>query len=828
MRFQVDIPGVGQIEVDGNFATDDSIQELLSLMKGQKTSSNSPMKDFDKNVKKASDGLNSFSTELEDVEIAQKNLTTRMSGLANGLESGVNSMKQFTDSGGNMTDVMNSMAPVLEGTARGIGGLVPILGEGLEELAGAAATAAFGLATAAVGMIEGFIGLNKQLYNFNLMGAGGFEAFADAADTAQLPINEFANAVMNSSEKLRLFGSGAPGGIGQISQALGVLQRGQLLEQLYSLGFTTEEVVAGMADYAIGAERQGKALNAAELATGSFAYLKNLRELARLTGVSVKEQQAEIDAQRANLFIQNQMIDLAPETRAQAMAFAAAIPEALTPIKDFIVSGQSYNTESALMVSQMPTVATALRNAYTSVENGSKTADEAQVELKNTLQANRALIDAELKQVTATFGTAPDSIIQEGDALGKALVSVTGLMNAAEVEVPSKIAGGENSEINKALGKMEETINKVQTEVQQSLLTMTKGLQPTLNKFADGVDTIVTAIGDGRNALEEYFGEFKTKDKPVKAMFNDLFISLENSIANAITIGFNNVMASTKIGSMMGFKSQEEQIQNLKELYSYLEDPDKMKEFVGDNNVDVATAQKLIQNQIALIEDLGYKLPTKTTSSTANTGTEVLEEILSEPPPDLSEIKSNSEKVIETLAEVTDNIQTTASDVFLPEFNSGLPTNDFSPLSIPVSPVTALPDAQNLDISTPPVETPKVINDGEKLQEYKQRLSETYPQALDPNYRVGTVGFGWNDLTQADLIRRQEGIDRREQEVRELENKLKDKYGNLGDLNGVNELVQQNRTMLSYMENTSNKLNEMSSAMQMANVINRSGKMLGA
>jgi hypothetical protein len=296
------------------------------------------------------------------------------------------------------------------------------------------------------------------------------------------------------------------------------------------------------------------------------------------------------------------MLDMAPEQRAQAMAFAAAIPEALVPIKDFIVSGQSYNTESALMVSQMPTTAAAFRKAYQQIEAGNLDASTAQQLLKTTLETNRAAIDAELKATTQTFGTAPDSIITEGDALGKAILTITQLMNAAEIEVPSKIAGGEESEINKALGNMEETINNVQSEVQQSLVTMTEGLSPVLNKFADGVDTIVTAIGDGKRSLETLFGE---SENPMA----DLFTRLENSIANAITRGFNNVIANTSVGSALGFKTDEQQIERLNQLYKNLEtanSPEYQSQYGG--YFDIEQHKKTIQDAITDLESQGYRI----------------------------------------------------------------------------------------------------------------------------------------------------------------------------------------------------------------------------
>ena len=763
MRFQADIPGVGQIDVEGNFATDDSVQELIALMRNQNRSVGGSA-NIGKTLQDAEDGLASFSDELEEAEESQKKLTDRVTGLANGIQSGTDSMARFADSGGNMTDVMNSMAPVIEDTARGIGGLVPILGEGLEELAGAAATAAFGLATAAVGMIEGFIGLNKQLYNFNLMGAGGFEAFADAAETAQIPINEFASAMVQSTDKLRLFGSGAPGGIGQLSQALGQLSRDGTLANLYSLGFTTEEVVAGMADYAIAAERSGRALSTPELAAGSLAYLKNLRELARLTGVSVKEQQAEIDAQRANLFIQNQMLDMAPEQRAQAMAFAAAIPEALVPIKDFIVSGQSYNTESALMVSQMPTTAAAFRKAYEQIESGNLDASSAQQLLKTTLETNRAAIDAELKATTQTFGTAPDSIITEGDALGKAILTITQLMNAAEIEVPSKIAGGEESELNKALGNMEETINNVQSEVQQSLVSMTTGLAPVLNNFADGVDLIVTAIGDGKRSLETLFGE---SENPM----SDLFKKLEDSIANAITRGFNNVIANTSVGGALGFKTDEQQIERLESLYKNLEtanSPEYQSQYGG--YFDIEQHKKTIQDAIDELEAQGYKL----------------------------ENMNYTKPPVEPSAETT-------------------------PTTIPTVEVEAKPVEESKGWAT------EFQNWWSGNEPKKAEKTQNYLDSIEAqSYNIEKLNNINNNIDSASKSPASNNPMSEPYTPESTNQQVADMKVSLDESRNISDLVQLNRSMLQYMENSSRRLDEIQSAMTQANIINRTGKMLGA
>ena len=782
MRFQADIPGVGQIDVEGNFATNDSVQELIAIMRNQGRTPGSSTS-FSKTAQDAEDGLASFSDELEDAEQSQKKLTDRVTGLAASVQGGTDTMMKFSDSGGNMTDVMDTMAPIIEDTARGIGGLVPILGEGLEELAGAAATAAFGLATAAVGMIEGFIGLNKQLYNMNLMGTGGFKQFADAAETAQIPVNEFASAMLQSTDKLRLFGSGAPGGIGQISNALGQLSRDGTLETLYSLGFTTEEVVAGMADYAVAAERSGRALSTPELAAGSAVYLKNLRELSRLTGVSVKEQQAEIDAQRANLFVQNQMLSLAPEQRAQAMAFASAIPEALVPIKDFIISGQSYNTESALMVSQMPTAATALRQAYQQIESGNLSASQAQELLKTTLENNRTAIDTELQNVTRTFGVAPQGVITEGEQLGAAILAITTLMNAAEAEVPAVIGGGEDSELNKALGNMEKTINTVQSEIQQSLITMTEGLSPVLNKFADGVDTIVTSIGDGKRGIESLFaGE--------EVSMQNMLQKLEDSLTAAITRGFNNVLGNTNLGKAFGFKDDEAQLKELQRLTTVLNNKDTPLAGYYNQYIDYDEIRKKIKE----LEAQGYSLDKINYTPDQGSSTENPE----------IEIKAALDS-FEAQGYGTQKIDLELLKASL----QSLEMQGYGTQKIDLEPLTAaIQSLESQGYGTQKIDLEPLTAAIQSLESQGYGVQQVN-FSTDPNFPKSNSTMAANNTEPTDP-------------------QFADLKVSLDESKSLSDLVQLNRNMLQYLENASRRLDEMQSSMSQANMINRSSRMISA
>lgn len=508
-KLTADIPGVGQISVEGNHATEDSIQDLIAIMENRAKISDSEIGDFNKGIKESTSDIDEFSDSVEHAVKTNDNAAKKLASFAAKSSDASMGLQKFADSGGTLSSVIESVGDVVVGISRGIGGMVPVFGEGLEELTGAAGTAAVGLTSMAVGMIEGFQGLNKQIFNSGLQIQGGFSQFADYANDANLPVGEFANAMLLSSSRLRLFAGAAPGGIQQVSKALKEFHDDGIMENLYSLGFTTEDVVAGMSDYAIAAERQGRRLSTVELAAGSEQYLKNLRELSRITGTSIKDTQAQIEADRSNLFVQRELLKVAPGNRAAAEAFAAQLDAiGLGPMKDFIISGQSMSTQSGIMSTQMSETAIVLQNAYQQIAAGNVEADNVSALLKTSLSNNSGAINTELNNLVNTFGVSPQ-LAQDFGELGIAARGVTEMVNAARTE----ISGGieiEPGSIQENLGKFEETLNSAQASIQNIFIESLEGTSPFLGKLADGADLaaselnkFVDAFADGK--LEDYF-----------------------------------------------------------------------------------------------------------------------------------------------------------------------------------------------------------------------------------------------------------------------------------------------------------------------------------
>lgn len=550
-----EIPNVGQITVEGNLATEDAMKDLIEIISRQQQNLKTNVNELNDEVDDTVESLEGFSDELERAEKMQDRVNNRLKQMAESTESGIQGLQKFADSGGSLSAVVDSFGGIAESIGRGIGGLVPILGEGLEELGGAAAQAVVGITSLAVGTIEGFVGLNKSIFNAGLQIEGGFGEFGELAQDASLPINEFANAVIQSRDRLRLFSGGAPGGLQNVTRALAQFRDDGVIDNLYSLGFTTEEIVAGMSDYAIAAQRAGRDLTTEELAEGSNQYLRNLRELSRITGVSVQEQQARLDADRANLFIQNALLDVAPEQRAAAEAFATTIPEALGPIRDFIVTGQSFTAESGLMVSEMSTFAGIYRQAYEAVASGAMTSEQANAYLASALESNADQIEAEAERTTRAFGVAPSSIIAEGEALGAAIRTAREMVQAGVATDESGGTDVETGSFQDALGTFESTINQVQEEIQSVFFDGADALSPMITRMANMIGDTTETMGNYRELIGDVLqGDTEELQERFEQMFDREMViqpgesamdALTTAIADAIYDGFTRVLADS-------------------------------------------------------------------------------------------------------------------------------------------------------------------------------------------------------------------------------------------------------------------------------------------
>ena len=519
-KLTADIPGIGEIQVNGNIATEETLADLLDAIERLNADLGVETKKLDDQLDETADELDDFTDSVAKAESQQSKLTDRMTGLADRVDNTMTGLGKFSGSTDSASSMVESFGEIAAKFAGGVGGLIPFIGEGTARLAEATAMAVTTITAMAVGMVEQFNSLNRSMMSSGTLLDGGFSGLADAADTAQIPVTAFGEAILSNTQRLRLLSGGAPGGIARLSQGFKALSEAQEnnLESLYALGFNNNEVAAGLANVSIAADRAGTNLSSEQLGLETYGYLRNLRELSRLTGITAEEAMAQVEANRANLFVQNQLMDMAPKQQAAAQDFVAALEKSgLGPLADFAMTGQYLNEETAMMATRMGPLAGIMRDYFLQLQAGVDP-DVAMQNYKDTVDANQASIKAAMESNARTFGLTRELAAQFG-YLGEAGVSITEQLNAAGLN-EDPLGGAENLSVT--IGALQKAIQDSKSTIQSTFvdgldrLSGDEGLMTEFarnisgaaigaEKFAEAIDAIFD--GDYNKLSELFSGE---------------------------------------------------------------------------------------------------------------------------------------------------------------------------------------------------------------------------------------------------------------------------------------------------------------------------------
>jgi len=518
-KLTADIPGIGEILVNGNIATEETLADLLEAIERLNADLGVETKKFEDQLDDTADDLDDFSASVEKAQHSQNKLTQRMTGLADRVDNTMTGLSKFGGSTESASDMVETFGEIASKFAGGVGGLIPFIGEGTARLAEATAMAVTTLTAMAVGMVEQFRGLNRGLMDSGALLNGGFSGLADAADTANIPITAFGEAVLANTNRLRLLEGGQPGGIAKLSRGFKALSEAQEnnLESLYALGFNNSEVAAGMANVSIAAQRAGKNLSSEELGAETFGYLKNLRELSRLTGISAEEAMSQVEANRANLFVQNQLMSLAPAQQAAAENFVASLEKTgLGPLADFAMTGQYLTEESAIMATRMGPLAGIMRQYFLDLQSGVDP-NAAMQRYRETVALNQDSIRAAMESNARTFGLTRDLASQFG-YLGEAGVSITEQLNAAGLD-EDPLSGAENLSIT--MGALQKAVQDSQSVIQSTFvdgLDKLSGDEGALTEFAQNI----SGAAIGAEKFAEAIGALFTGDySKLSELFKD-------------------------------------------------------------------------------------------------------------------------------------------------------------------------------------------------------------------------------------------------------------------------------------------------------------------
>ncbi len=211
---------------------------------------------------------------------------------------------------------------------------------------------------------DGFDGLLNQLHRVGLV-ASEAEKFEKALKPVTGEMALFGGSVTKGSEKL----------VGVIQGLVG--PNNELEKTLLRLGYTTQDIRQGAADFVQRQTRLGLAQSATtgDLTRQSFKYLTTMKELQELTGMTRDEQQKARDAimadARMTLYLSKQKGDDAENLSNYLLAYEQRFgKEAAAGLKDRIVNQGRITTD--LAAASYQSAATAYDDAMKAQKGGTK------------------------------------------------------------------------------------------------------------------------------------------------------------------------------------------------------------------------------------------------------------------------------------------------------------------------------------------------------------------------------------------------------------------------------------------------------------------------
>jgi hypothetical protein len=234
--------------------------------------------------------------------------------------------KQTTQAAQNLARGLGALA------ARGVGQVLASLGALTKEVIGGSSNVAdFAAHIPIAGSLFAALGryMDESMASFKQLSMSGASFNNDLLElrrtSADLNLNldEFTNIVGRNTEKFAAIGGTATQGVQRIAQLNKAL--GEQREQLQAMGFSQEQIVEALTDYAY-LTRAGSRTEKlsqqqqAEQAQAAAGYAKNLQTLSKLTGEDVKSMQEKIAAQQNDVAFQMRVARLAPAEREKVLA----------------------------------------------------------------------------------------------------------------------------------------------------------------------------------------------------------------------------------------------------------------------------------------------------------------------------------------------------------------------------------------------------------------------------------------------------------------------------------------------------------------------------
>lgn len=501
---------LGRLETNSG-ATAIALEALADSIRGntrQFDSFDDSIGGFNRNIRRGSLDLDMFGDAAEDAGKKTEKFGGKVSNSFSRLESTINksgseAIKDLTDGLGNAVSDISEKIPFFGGAISAV------------------TTTLTGLVGIALGFADKLADTNRTLYetgvvleDFGIQTGGGIDEFVQIAGELGISGGTMTKAMELAGDSFAKMGGGGAGGLRRVTDSFAKLQKannGQL-DTLYKLGYTTEEVMAGIADFGATAKMAGVSLSTEQLAQGASDYLKVQREITRLTGLDVKAQKAKQDALKTEAAFQAFMAEVGPDSK-EVLAAINTVPDGIRElVKKLLMGGEVTSTEMALIRQQMGEESVGMFKALgeTIRDPGQLQPGFITAQMSEAVAVGVQNMDAAIKEMGSRYL----STISDVNNPFSTMVATMGLVNAEAQQLlsameqdPEKVKNtieGATGEVAKGIIAFERTSQEIQSALFTAGVGMTnifgeisRGLLAAIGMGADKIQEVMHLLGDG-------------------------------------------------------------------------------------------------------------------------------------------------------------------------------------------------------------------------------------------------------------------------------------------------------------------------------------------
>lgn len=372
-----------------------------------------------------------------------------------------------------------------------------------------------------------------DLSDIGALGAQGMKGFKDQFELTGVSMQTWHDTLLKNSSSLANFAGNASAGAERLADITRLITTSAAGEELRNLGMSSNEMVEMQSSYMRQQTLLGRSqrMTNEQLAKGTHGYLVELDELARLTGMSRKEQaklheeamtHAQYAATMAKMEAEGNKAG-AQSMRDMLTVMASIGPEAKEEYMA-VISGMGPVTEAGEKF--FLKFGAAGQEFVNKVKAGGNAAELFHTYIKPRIEQLGPVMDAYGMINEQALGSVAESIKIRGMEMSKT-------KEVIDQQDKSKQA-------NADAAKITEDLNRVNNKLQQALIAFEPVMNTLLTKMTGGLGTIAETIASKIQEIDTF--SKRTGVDFLTAMFSGLLEELQWRISDGIEFALRSVL----------------------------------------------------------------------------------------------------------------------------------------------------------------------------------------------------------------------------------------------------------------------------------------------